>query len=256
MSSTQIIGGGVTLLRMIQKIGAQASLGICLDAGDRNCWNGSGNWNDVSGGGQHFNAGGSFNGSPGRCSANEYWGLNGSQYFSPTGAPNFAEAWHGLGPFTVLALCFTTSTAANIFSNQGTGAVSSLRGTFFNFSLLVTPRLFITLRKPNVVVMTAGTVTDSVPQNAWTFLASAGNGSNEAINQIDAVRVVQSPAYVTSGDGAASVGPYRIGANSGGTGLFANGSRLACFAAWNRYLSGSELDALYAQLKHRFKTLP
>lgn len=271
--------GGGTLLEMITNAGLLANLAICLDAGDGASFNGtSQTWTDVSGNNQNFYRGSSssaqgsdptFNGVAGEKSANEYFSVDGGDYFIEASGLTFAESWHkNNAKFTVGYVMYAAKT------DNPSGTDSPV--VFSSFAEGVTsPGMYIYLR-------------DAHTLNLWVVNGQEGGGSGPFIVapdtffhatvrdwrcnifSVDETTGIMNRKYAAA---AADVGPSvaytNPSSNSSGTpymlfnhdsisasGFWASGCRIAAFFAWNRALSLAELDALYPLIQTRFPTLP
>jgi hypothetical protein len=261
--------GPVTHFRsMIEAISAQASLVLCLDAGESTSYDGSSQtWSDISGSGNHFYRGATswsessdptFNGSAGGLSSSEYFSFDGGDYFIETADHTFAETWHkDNAAFTVVCVHYHVSGNAGAFiSTQGASSGAGLGvGATVNISGGA-PQLFV---RSGSGISYGQAGSNSYTDSSWNF---TGVSQNEATGtggfnvKVNSNTSTHNSSYASPSAGATG-GTYKLGARYNTVSEFqASGARLALLAAWNRALSSSELDNLYTQVKTRFTGLP
>lgn len=263
--------GPRTFRQMIGAAGELASLQLCLDVGDAACFPGSGQTLfDTSGQDNDFLRGNnanvnafdpSFVGVAGDLSENTYLQFDGGDMLTAAAGVAFSDAWHHDGAaFTVLALLrlpgglsrlpYVFCTGATEFvalGYVGSGAGSQRRSA----SLSV-------VKGGLTTVLSLRTGNNLVTEGTWALLAyvfdeAAGlfrfycNGAWEEV-----AGTYAAPATGTPG------GNIAIGGNSAGSSsyLFGTATRLGALAAWNRALSRAAVEAVYAQTRSRWASLP
>lgn len=272
--------GGETLLEMITIAGLTTNLTLCLDAGDLASYNGtSQTWTDVSGNNQNFFRGSTsaaqaidptFHGIAGNKSEEEYFSLDGGDYFQEASALTFAESWHkNSANFTFLVVSYV---------NESDIADGFAYCYFHNVAISSSD-------EPGVSFLYTGNAIDcGVNFEVWNELSGVAalhsdfspNHTREAggkwrcfIMSMDEAAGIMISKYLSTGATSASgkiysspssdpsSAPYLLGESGmfGNDIPFPNGSRFAMFAAWSESLTAAQLDTLYAAIKQRFPTL-
>lgn len=99
MAAAGVSGGNQTLLQVLTDLSLTGNLKLCLDAGDSDSYTSGQSWLDRSGGGYDFFRGAdngassddpTFNGAAGGLSINEYWSVDGGDFFN---YDTTEEAW-------------------------------------------------------------------------------------------------------------------------------------------------------------------
>lgn len=250
-------GARLSLLKMIQRIGADANLNFALDAGDINSWPGSGQeWIDANGSGNNFYRGTnnttetgepSFNGTAGRLSESDYWGLpslTAASFFTEVGTQSYFNNWHkDNAAFSILGVAYKPA---------GSG------GTLFATAPLVSPGLILTVSSVNgrLTLQVSGgfthTTTAALTDNSLNFFAATVNeatGANGCTIQINGTQEFFSSTY-SSPSGSDRAQLAQIGVMGGTSG------RNLCIAGASRRWTNTELTDIRTRLKRRFKSLP
>lgn len=260
----------LNFLQMIQAAGADSGLNFCLDAASDLSYNPGGawsnptqRWRDLTGQGNDFWRGSSsssqssdptFNGTVGGLSANEYFSSDGDDIFQETAEHTFAETWHkDNAAFSIVCVLYLVSPGANIFANNGGGA----NGIIFSAATGTQLTIAVSESDPAPSGQVLLRATSAKPSaNAIGFYAVALDetvGANGVTLQINTTREKFTSTYSSPGT-LGSFAPYRFGRVT--TQSLASGTRFYVIAGWSRRLSDTELDAIYAQLKARYTSLP
>lgn len=254
-----------TLNQVISQLGISTNLKLCLDAGDlASVASGSQTkWLDVAGSGYDFFRGTdgtsqtsdpTFNGTLGAQSANEYWGLDGGDFFrydttNETWMQNLhktAAKWAFAGWFWIPS----TASASALFGTDG-----GVAGTGIHvFVAGGTPLLSVAVYNAGGLVMNALS-SDSVGIGAWVFLA----GSLDAATPLEILHTngtVRSQAIAWSSPAAGSAS-FTMEVSSIGNAAAAfippNGARVACLAIWEgTAVSSANLALLFTQTRAKF----
>jgi len=250
---------------MITKLGLATDLVLCLDPGDSNSYSSGQQWSDVSGDSNHYYRGttsGSdstdptFNGIAGNESANEFWSVDGGDYFTPTAAHTFASTWHqNNAAFTLIMVVKLGTEAVNqtLFSTL----TSTPSGTGITLAIVAS------LSVPQLSIYNAGTpvadfaVSSVIADDDFVFIAYS---IDEAGDYGDAFGVVGAflnefdPTYDTPAAGAADGAPNIFATTNGSTPM-TSGSRLAAVLAWDRALTPAEVSRVRNALSLRFPSI-
>lgn len=259
------MGGGArsSLLQIINSLGLQTNLKLCLDAGDAASYDPSvqtAKWLDTSGNGCDFYRGSStggdaaeptFNGTAGALTSNEYFSFDGNDYFSYDSAnETWMDALHNDGAiWSAFAMVNLPSTSIiNIFT---TGAAATYYGAGIGLN---TNTLRLSVTTPTTAQnsnASAGAVTTS----AWGPLGyglsenGGSSGSSFIITGGSTGTWNASNSLVASN----APGPATIGASAAKTNLLPAGSKLACLAVWQgTALTTTNLSDIYNAIKGRF----
>lgn len=264
--------GPRTFAQMIQSAGQAAALELCLDAADAACFGGTGQTLfDTSGAGNDFMRGNSTNanatdpsfvGVAGDLSENTWLQFDGGDILTATAGVTFCDGWHHDGAaFTVLALVRLPGGIARlpyIFCTGGTefvtlGYVGSGAGSQWRSASLSVVKNAIT------TVLSLRTANNFVTEGAWILLAYVVDEVSAAFRVFcnGAWSEIAGATYAAPAAGTPSAAPT-IGGNAGASSsyTFGTATRLAALAAWNRALSQADVEAVYAQARRRWSTLP
>lgn len=253
------------MIDVLRDLNLTTNLKLCLDAGDSDSYSGSGQtWTDVSGGGYNFYRGATsgaegsdptFNGTAGRLSVNEYFSLDGGDWFTYSAAiPSWVSDLHkNNAVFTIIAWTYAnnvTNGATQMYSAINTGGVSN-SGIYFG-NPAGTPARAINLHVDN----TSGTVLNATSSiagnnNAWnmmsaSFTESAGTllfGINSSYES-QTGKTYSSPG--TDATPSFSVGHLFDGTNENA------GDRFGAVAILSQALSQAELTGVFTGMRGRF----
>lgn len=263
---------GSTLLEMITVNGLSANLCLCLDSGDANSYDGtSQTWFDLSGGNQNFFRGSSsgaqasdptFNGSAGAKSAEEYFSVDGGDYFSQVSSSlNFAETWHkDNAAFTfgfVMYVGSGDSVTAPIFNNDYVATLTNDAGTDIYINSGDDFKLDVARDTGGLVLNTVLLTDFSAGARAWRcgIISMTEATGNILVKTSSSAATLLTGKTYSSPSRSPSNKAYSLMGESDGANRFASGVRLACVFGFNRALPTGELDTLYAAIKGRFTTL-
>lgn len=264
---------GKTLLDIITDAGLLSNLVLCLDAGDLASYDGSSQtWTDVSGNSNNFYRGATsgseasdptFNGGAGMGSENEYFSLDGADYFLQTSASlAFAESWHkNSAAFTFGFVIYADNTDGDpflttpIFNNCANNA-GLLTGTVVGIDNVDDLVLYVENGGSDALakILVANFLTGTRRWICGIVAVNEAAGTGLMKYTSAAATALSGLAYTSPAAGDSS-DSYSLMANSDGTRPFGAGSRVACIFAWNSVLTTGNLDTLYAALKLRFPTL-
>lgn len=266
-------GNPKTILEMITASGLTANLALCLDAGDINSYDGtSQTWTDVSGNTQNFFRGSTsaveasdptFNGVAGGKSENEYFSVDGGDYFKQTHSLTFAETWHkNNAAFTFGFIMYAG--AADIDAAGLQPIFSSARGNleyglqFYGAVDLGAYTLRLTVYNGDGSVPPAIDPKDGFFAGSRRWLCGIisvdeVNGNILAKTETPAATLLTGATY-TAPSNNASTGPYKLLSDEIPS-LWPSGVRIASIFAWNRVLTSGELDTIFSHIKGRFPTL-
>lgn len=256
-----LVHPGSTFSRHIQNAGLSSSLVLCLDAGDEKSYPGSGqSFLDTSGNGSDFFLGAdssatatdpTFNGLRGRRSSAEYFSFDGGDYFDR----GTTDAWVNALHKNNAALTFLTWIYFGGFGSLQAICGTSAQATVIGASLYVstTPDLnFVVSSGDGSFELSASGLTPT--SGAWQMVgvsvneatgAGGGlffrNGTTASFNSTYAAPSASNAAFT-----------FKIGAVQGGIVPLVNGSRMACFAAFDTALNEAQMDAIYDASKGRF----
>ncbi len=261
-----------TLLEMITDAGLLTNLAICLDAADAASYDGtSQTWFDVSGNNQNFYRGSgagsqssdpTFNGVAGNKSFNEYFSVDGGDFFQETAnTHNFAESWHkdnaaftfGFVLYAELAdlvVGFPCPIFGNYDASSGPGVLIYGRQSTNELTFIAVDGTdpIMLIQAVKTTFLSAGRkwvcVIFSLDEAAGNLLTK----SSGAAPSLQTGVVYSTPSVLGTGE------VYRI-MSSPFADLWPTGVRLATMFAWNRVLSSAELDAMYSALQQRYTTL-
>jgi hypothetical protein len=266
--------GDISLQNTLTKTGLIGGLAIGLDATDAASYPGSGQrWLDISGNRSDFFLGSSssvesrdpvFNGHAGNKSINEYWTLNGSQYFQVSNTiPSIVQSIHkNNADFTIIAL-LTPGTGISGSDEYAIASDISSSTTGYGFRYE-----FTSGGKQKFIVKNSGggTVLSKTADNAtantgqWNFIAlslyEAGgantsffylNGDYDTVNSNNKFDGTYSSP--TSSDTTYKI---RIGDSANPLGSSTNdpmpaNTKITQFAIISPHLEKADLDTLFAQ---------
>jgi hypothetical protein len=253
-----------SLLESIQGVGLTDGLKLCLDAGDADSFTSGQTWFDRSGGGYDFLRGSTsaaqatdptFNGTVGQLSANEFWSLDGGDFFTlgqsnPTWVNNLHKnnavwsfgAWVYLPSPTTQTGIF--GTAAGLAWGSGAIGVIAYTANSARHRIAVSNQTTITLLMES---------TGTIPASAWTFLSGSINEpTGQGFVGIDGVMEAASSTYDSPATGNAGY-TLQLGTRGNGDSKMPNGSRLAMLAVWQgSALSVAGMQDIYGATKGRF----
>lgn len=243
---------------IISKLGLMSGLKVCLDAGDSASYSSGQVWLDRSGNGYDFNRGSgsgsgsddpTFNGTVGGTSKNEYFSLDGDDYFSyDSSTEAWMDAMHQDSALWAFAgMLNIGSSATRLFGNQGTGigTVAYINAGVDTLTLSVTklPALNAFFEALSIAVPT-GDVFVAMRVN------EAGNSWSAIVNGVTANGA--SCTYSAPSAGVAS-NPLEIGAQGGGTLPAPSGTRFYSAAFWQGTVpSLASLQALSTAARGKF----
>jgi hypothetical protein len=255
-----------SLRQMAADAGLLAALALCVDAGDKLSYPGSGQtWFDVDGN-YDFSLGATtgvstddptFIGFAGRKSAAECFQYDGGDYFNAINANDtFLNSLHKLGSdYTVVGFVTHVTGVANVlFATLTTNASSALGVMSYvvggtnqmyiitgNGSALLTQNSAVTLVNGQVnMVASARQIISGTNRNAMTYV----NGTHQLVN-----------ATASWTPSASAGGLARIGANLNATNISGNTAKTHGVAVFNRLLSQAELNALRTSCQRRWPTI-
>lgn len=262
-----------TMINTLQSLGLTSGLQTCLDASDKNSYDGtSQTWVDTSGNANNFFRGwtGSaasddptFHGTAGNQSANEYFSFDGNDGFHQTGAQTFATSWHkDNATFTICGWFWMPAGASApfaLFSDDA--AVASAVGITLNTAAAsTTGRQRINLDNGSAGQGFSPAASNYVLEGQWVFSAfSFSEGSGASFVQFNATqRALTSDTYSSPSSAAPSGSNVIAGFTNASLNGFdpancpAAGARLASVVAWSTALSSSQLAGLFASTRGKF----
>lgn len=257
-----IFGGGI--IPILTSLGLMTNLKLALDAGDPvSAPASSTQWVDLSGGGFDFDRGTTggadatdptFNGTVGGLSANEYWSLDGGDYFEYESTnPTWIENLHkdsALFSFFMWIQMPNDASQNALFGTGGAGAGRTGVSMYLNTSMV-----------PFFEADNAGTSllggplsgVNAVTASAWqmvglSFDEAAGSGFFFVNNTIQTF----SKTYASPGVGAAT-NVMTIASRGGSSSLDPNLARYAMFCAHEgRALTQTEMGNVFEATRGRF----
>jgi hypothetical protein len=236
---------------------------LVLDAGDAASYDGSAQqWNDLSGGGNHFNRGSTngadatdptFVGTAGRLSQGEYFSFDGGDFLTPVGAPTFDDAWHlDNATVSMVALFFHASAGTKgIFGNSDSSTAQGIRfGVTANGQFLCKNGSGTATNMASVGLVGVG---------EWNFIGCSVNeaaGANGSVLRVNSRVNLRDGTYATPGVGVANSAP-QIGARGGTsvTNILLAGDRVAIFVAASVAWSRGQMAAFHSLMKGRFPSI-
>lgn len=272
---------GKTFLEMIQAASADSGLVMCLDAAALGSYPGSGQtFTDLSGNGNNFYRGANstseardptFNGTAGSLTENEYFSLDGGDYFNDTLSQSWADDWHkNNAEWTLVGVdlikssmdpnpLFSSYQATTFDTNRGIDIVVSINPSNGNMSFVMrsmsgssTALTANPLSTPaysfsDMLVFWAVAIDESAGASGgfmrWNELTGTFTATYSSPSSLDPPGTYNFGRRVTVGVGSVTI-------------YAASGSRLYTRAAWNRKLSSTEIANIYAQLQSRYSALP
>ncbi|HEX7824950.1 MAG TPA: hypothetical protein VF477_08620 [Mycobacterium sp.] len=252
-------GGPKTALEMVQAAGFTSGLQLCLDPADSASYSGSGNWLDTSGNSNNFQAGAgspTFNGSAGGKSPSEYWTGNATAnpWFEETTTQTFMQPYHENNAlFTILGALYvpTLSGPGNVYLLGDITSSLSQRGFRLGLFGGTTIQFQVGNNTGTAALAVADATLSANVQVGWNVL---GIAVDEAAGSYRAfINTGSSTGSATYSSPSAGVGSQP---NYCGRPTSATAWRLGPVLSWNNAKSLSDYNALYAQLKARFTTLP
>lgn len=249
---------------LLTRLGLDANLKLCLDAGDAASYTSGASWLDRSGNGYDFFLGAdgsatatdpAFNGTAGGKSKNEFWSFDGGDFFTYDSAN---EAW--MDNLHKASAKFSFATWLYYGANPGvaativaTGGVQTNVGLRLTMSTTGTLTLTVGNGSGTVMARTGG----GMPFAAWCFVAAtvdATVGANGCALIRNATVTLGDSTYTTPA-ATAAVQTMRVGASSGAAASpFAADMKLANFMAWEGVaLSVPQLQALYGATYRTFQ---
>jgi hypothetical protein len=252
-----------SLSTILKQQGLFEGLKLCLDAGDRDSYPGSGaEWHDTSGNGYRFllgsNAGGKapeFHGNAGKLSSSEYWSFDGAGKFTydgvneswmqnlhKAGAKAWGAAWVWLG-------------AAQIQGLFGTSAgVRTSIGLTWQFSTAADHGLMVS-NAGSTVALFQYCGNSGLPAGQWHFVAFSldePTGTNGLTFVTDTMVATRNSAYSSPAAGNATYAG-EVGSRGNNNLPLSAGSRLAMFCMGEGVApSGKQLLALRDATRGRF----
>jgi len=235
---------------LVQGQALTVGLKLMLEAGNLPSWQGVGQkWQDESGGGYDFYLGpdgtGSndptFNGTLGGQSLNEYWGFNGTEWFTYDSAN---EAWmnaiHQAGAqFTIFTNLYIPNTNTAVFIGTGKGGASNAGFIAYTSAGLVRFQVFN--GSSTIYQFSAG----AVVAGAWNLIAiSLDVASGAGFVMVNGVASALTPSYPGASAGAAGFTMHL--ASDGNAALeLQNGARMAFMTIWQGVvLTSAQMAAL------------
>lgn len=261
---------GGSFLNIAHRCGLMSNLQLCLDAGEKASYSGSGqSFLDIAGGGYDFFRGAdgtattddpTFNGTAGGLSSGEYWSFDGGDYFRYDTSNETWMANYHKDNATLSIACWV------YHSSDGAVRHVPLFSTFNGVNTGVGLDLYtITTQKLQLLVGNgSGTgyalskVSDAVLSNsAWHFLGlsldEAGNGFFYADGGYLQVGAADTwTAAYTSPSAAGATNTLEIGALAPASVFAANGDRFAGGLYWSTALTKASFDNLWAASRGRF----
>jgi len=251
--------GSASLLAIVQRLGLDANLKLCLDAGDIVSYPGSGQqWIDRSSAANNFYLGSSgsasgddptFNGTAGALSPSEYFLLNGSQDFRSTADLTWADDWTQTNAKYTMAFFFQT---------VDIGGAPRALGQFASMVPLVlnTELIYHADAGGSMGFSSAGAITPDLPALAIISGDEAGGASASFISVNGVVTTGDSVMAGGSYPGSSSV--YSVGGNQGGGQRMPNNTRYWGVLAWDgTNLNTTQAGQLYSAIKAlRAPTMP
>lgn len=252
-----------TMIEVLNALGLQSGLQLCLDAGDAASYDGSSQtWTDRSGNGYSFYRGSgsgadaadpTFNGTSGNQTASEYFSFDGADLFTLNQAnPSWVNNAHkNSAQLTIAAWVWINTT------NNYNGIIGDVGTSGGGWNIAVNPNStfgFASVRDDGNASMTL-TSSAVITEDAWQFLlvsfdeqAGTGflrlNGTNE-----------NKTATMVSPSSNNSDTELRIGCGglpSAGFDEIESGGRVATVAAWSRVFTSDEATSLFEATRTKF----
>lgn len=249
-----------SLSTLITQAGLGTNLQLCLDAGDSVSYTSGQSWLDRSGNGYDFFRGATssatiddptFNGTVGKLSSNEYWSVDGGDYFTYDSTnETWMENIHKDSALYTIALVFQLGDLSASQYLMGTANNSSGIG----FALSATTAGTLTFSTVNASGGGFFTSNTSLSANTWYCYiisvdeAAGAGGSNKILNGTASTF----DATYTSPSASAASGTMKICGRPAASFSMTNLGRMAQVAAWSRSLSQAEVLALYNCIKTRY----
>lgn len=258
------VSPSVSMINAISSLGLLSGLQLCLDAGDGSSYGGTGQtWMDRSGNSYNFYRGATsspdsadptFHGTSGNDSANEYWAVDGGDYFTLNQTnPAWVNNYHkNNAKFTVCGWAYLGSVSGGetfIGDHHDTA-------TGFNIYATATSLGLVVRNDSGSTVLNQTTFGSGVlPANQWFFWAVS---INEATGADGLAFVINGSAYTytstyTSPSTGSAPQTLIIAAAGGGTSPMPAGSRVASLSAWEGVtLTTANLASIYAATRGTF----
>jgi hypothetical protein len=255
---------GGSVMNVLNDAGLLTNLKCALDAGDvRSAPSGSTQWLDLSGGGFDFDLGTTggadttdptFNGTPGGLSANEYWSLDGGDYFEYEAAnATWMENLHKDNAlFSFIYWVFMPNDA----SQNALGGTGGAGGGRTGVSLYLNTAMVPFFEADNAGTSLIGgplSGVNAAPASTWAFVGfSFDEAAGTGFFSVNSTIQTFSKTYASPGVGAAS-NPLTIATRGGASSFDPNAARYGIFVAHEgRALTQAEMDAVYQATRVRF----
>lgn len=255
-------GGGI--IPILTSLGLTTNLKLALDAGDPvSAPSSSTQWVDISGNGFDFDRGTTggadstdptFNGTVGGLSSNEYWSLDGGDYFEyETTNASWMENMHkdsALFSWFFWLWMVNDATQNAVF---GTGGASAGRT---GVSLYLNTTMVPFFEADNAGTSLIGgplSGVNAVTASAWQFLGfSFDEAAGTGFFLVNTTAQTFSKTYASPGVGSAT-NPICIATRGGASSFDANGSRYAIACAHEgRALTQAEMNNVFEATRGRF----
>lgn len=255
-------------LTAIRRCGLSPNNRICLDIGHETSWPGSGqSFVDLSGTGNHFNRGlgsGSDaadptpNGVVGRRSSNDYWSVDGGDYFTLAAAnPTWVNNIHKVGGVcSFAAIVYVNTMVGTQYICGTTGAIAS--GTGFSMSVSTGGNVFFVVRDAGTLRHQLSSTSGGIG-TGWHFIAASYNEAGADGTDAETAFVVNSRILGLNNQNSGPTRPsgnasqvLQFGAAGSGVNPFESGGRHAMFAAWDSFVNPEQFVALGAMMRSKY----
>lgn len=273
MAVTAFIGSSntnISLMTAITNASLTTNLQFCLDAGDSASYTSGQKWLDLSGNGQDFFLGSTadiqssdptFNGTPGGLSAEEYFSLDGDDFFRYDSAIEtwMADMSQNNAIFTYLAwIYFPTTTSTTPYGLFGTYEGAPFDGGDNGISLTWTPSTdtfklhAFSNDTANVLNISKVIVT---PDDSWALVSVALNeatGASGGFIGIDTTFETFTSTYSSPETQDADT-PLELCAKGVGNSPFRAGGKISSVAMWGgTKLSTANVTTLHTSTRTRY----
>lgn len=253
---------------IIDQLGLQSGLKLCLDAGDALSYTSGQSWLDRSGGGYDFFLGATsgseasdptFNGVAGAASSAEYFSFDGGDFFTyDTSNETWMEELHKDSAFVAMASWFylPASTAQTfwIFSNEDTSSTPYHPRFIFGVATFSNRLRVIQMGDSGAPPTQAETTTptNSLNHLEWVFGGfTLDEAASSIVFQINGTQYTNSYSFTAPSNN--SGGGYRIGSMGDAVAPALAGTRLAQLAIWQGTVpTTTQLDAYFQATRGRF----
>lgn len=252
-----------SLRSIIDRLGLQSGLTLCLDAGDANSYVSGQTWLDTSAaGGTGFFLGvdgaadatdPTFAGTPGGLSSAERFSCDGGDSFRATSQTAFLNSFHQSGAAgTLLVWIFPTN--AGQFSVFGSSQNNNANiGVFFTANTTSGAMAAIVHNGSGSPAYNQTSSSRGVVASQWQMLTYIVNQPASAGYVIcdNRVSAVAAAAYTTPSAAAATYA-MEIGASGNGGSRVANGTLFGMVAGWSRAVNTADIQALHEATRWRW----